>query len=433
MIPVSYPELDECCYRETLPNGLEVAVVKREGFTKKLAYFVTDYGAIHTEFSLDGQDYQVPAGVAHYLEHKLFDMPGGRDVSAEFAALGAVTNAFTSYDMTAYYFSCTEAFDACLRLLLEFVSTPYFTPETVEKERGIIDQEIGMNEDAPDSVIFENLVKAMYREHPIRVPILGTGETIREITPEILYDCHRAFYAPGNMLLCVIGDVDPETVVRAAEEILGTEPAPVGEKKPLPREEMTCPQKETTGRMEVAMPMFNLAFKCEPLGRGDAAIREEMVADLAAEALFGESSELYLRLYEEGIIDTSFGGGFETIDGCAMLLCAGDSYEPRKIREAILAQAAKIAREGVPEKDFLRMKRSALGRRIRSLDSFDATCFRICAYHFSNFDYFRFPEIYRQIEEREIGDFLRRVVTEERCCLSVIEPTTQGEKDHESC
>ena len=181
------------------------------------------------------------------------------------------------------------------------------------------------------------------------------------------------------------------------------------------------------------MPMFNLAFKCEPLGRGDAAIREEMVADLAAEALFGESSELYLRLYEEGIIDTSFGGGFETIDGCAMLLCAGDSYEPRKIREAILAQAAKIAREGVPEKDFLRMKRSALGRRIRSLDSFDATCFRICAYHFSDFDYFRFPEIYRQIEERKIGDFLRRVVTEERCCLSVIEPTTQGEKDYESC
>ena len=432
MTPYEYPELDETLYRQKLPNGLTVCVVPRKGFTRSLAYFVTDYGSVHTDYRFGGKDYRSPAGVAHYLEHKMFDLPD-RDVSAEFARLGASTNAFTSYDMTAYYFSCTKNFDACLRLLLEFVSTPYFTAESVEKERGIIDQEIGMNEDAPDSVIFENLVKAMYREHPIRVPILGTGETIREITPEILHDCHRAFYAPGNMLLCVIGDVEPEAVVRAAEEILGTEPAPVGEKKPLPQEEMTCPQKETTGRMEVAMPMFNLAFKCEPLGRGDAAIREEMVADLAAEALFGESSELYLRLYEEGIIDTSFGGGFETIDGCAMLLCAGDSYEPRKIREAILAQAAKIAREGVPEKDFLRMKRSALGRRIRSLDSFDATCFRICAYHFSDFDYFRFPEIYRQIEEREIGDFLRRVVTEERCCLSVIEPTTQGEKDHESC
>ena len=432
MTRFDYPELDETMYRQVLPSGLTVCVVPRKGFTRSLAYFVTDYGSVHTGYRFAGKDYQSPAGVAHYLEHKMFDLPD-RDVSAEFAQLGASTNAFTSYDMTAYYFSCTKNFNACLRLLLEFVSTPYFTAESVEKERGIIDQEIGMNEDAPDSVIFENLVQAMYREHPIRVPILGTSETIREITPEILHDCHRAFYAPGNMLLCVIGDVDPEAVVRAAEEIVGTEPAPVGEKKPLPQEDMTSPQKEVTGRMEVAMPMFNLAFKCEPLGRGDQAIREEMVADLAAEALFGESSELYLRLYEEGIIDSSFGGGFETIDGCAMLLCAGDSYEPEKIRDAILAQAEKIAREGVPEKDFLRMKRSALGRRIRSLDSFDTTCFRICAYHFSDFDYFRFPEIYRQIEAREIVDFLGRVVRRERCCLSVIEPVTQGERTNESC
>ena len=202
MIPVRYPELDETCYKEVLENGLTVAVVKRPGFTKKLAYFVTDYGAIHTSFTLEGKEYQAPAGVAHYLEHKLFDMPGGRDVSAEFASLGAMTNAFTSYDMTAYYFSCTENFRDCLKLLLEFVSTPYFTEESVEKERGIIDQEIGMNLDSPDSMIFDNLMEALYHQHPIRVPILGTRESIREITPEVLHACHRAFYAPSNMLLC---------------------------------------------------------------------------------------------------------------------------------------------------------------------------------------------------------------------------------------
>ena len=140
MNKIHYPELDELCYRETLENGLTVAVVKKTGFTKKLAYFVTDYGAVHTEFTLEGKSYRAPDGVAHYLEHKLFDMPGGRDVSAEFAAMGAMTNAFTSYDMTAYYFSCTENFEGCLKLLLEFVSTPYFTEESVEKERGIIDQ-----------------------------------------------------------------------------------------------------------------------------------------------------------------------------------------------------------------------------------------------------------------------------------------------------
>ena len=426
MTRIEYPELDETLYQQTLANGLTVCVVPRKGFTKRLAYFVTDYGSIHTQYSLDGKNHQAPAGVAHYLEHKMFDLPGNRDVSAEFAALGASTNAFTSYDMTAYYFSCTENFDECLRLLLEFVSTPYFTEESVEKERGIIDQEIGMNEDAPDSVVFENLVQAMYARHPIRVPILGTGETIRQITPEVLYSCHRAFYAPGNMLLCVVGDVEPEAVARIAEEQLGCEALPVGKKQKDWAEPMTCPRPEITAKMEVAMPMFNLAFKCEPLGTGDGAIREEMVADLAAEALFGESSELYLKLYEEGLIDSSFGGGFETIDGCAMLLCSGDSEDARAVREAILAQAEKLTREGLPEEDYLRMKRSALGRRIRGLDSFDATCFRVCAYHFSDFDYFRFPEIYRQITAEEIIAFLARVVKRERCCLSIMEPVCEG-------
>ena len=422
MNPIRYPELDEICYREILENGLTVAVVPKTGFTKKLAYFVTDYGAIHTSFTLEGRSYTAPAGVAHYLEHKLFDMPGGRDVSAEFAAMGAMTNAFTSYDMTAYYFSCTEHFADCLKLLLEFVSTPCFTEESVEKERGIIDQEIGMNQDAPDSVIFENLMVSMYENHPIRIPILGTSQTIRQITPEVLHTCHRAFYTPGNMLLCVIGDVDPEEVTAIARQVLGTERKEVGIKAPLQEEPMTCPRTETARVMEVAMPMFNLAFKCEPIGQGEGAIRQEMIADLAAEALFGESSELYLRLYEQGLIDSSFGGGFETIDGCAMLMCSGDSDDPKAVRDAILQQMAVIRANGMDEAAFQRMKRSALGRRIRSLDSFDATIFRICAYHFSGFDYFRFPQVYRSIKKEEIVAFLDRIVTGDRCSLSVILP-----------
>ena len=417
-----YPELDETLYTRVLENGLTVAVVPRKGFTKKLAYFVTDYGSIHTDFTLNGKVHKAPAGVAHYLEHKMFDLPRNRDVSAEFASLGAMTNAFTSYDMTAYYFSTTENFEDCLKLLLEFVSTPYFTEESVEKERGIIDQEIGMNLDSPDSRIFDSLMESLYEKHPIRVPILGTSETIREITPEVLYNCHRAFYTPGNMLLCVIGDVEPGEVVDIARQVLGTEHREPGIKIRDWPESMNSVKAEVTASMEVAMPMFNLAFKSEKVDKGAAGIRTEMVADLAAEALFGESSELYLKLYEEGLIDSSFGGGFETIDGCAMLMCSGDSDNPYAVRDAVIAQAAKLAREGIPEKNFLRMKRSALGRRIRSLDSFDATCFRVCAYHFSDFDYFRFPEVYRSIEATEIQGFLNRVVHENRCSLSIINP-----------
>ena len=170
------------------------------------------------------------------------------------------------------------------------------------------------------------------------------------------------------------------------------------------------------------MPTFQLGFKREPLGMGEAAIRQEVVGDLAAEALFGESSKLYLRLYEQGLIDTSFGGGYETVDGCAMLTCGGDSHEPAAVREAIIAQAAELAQQGIGEGDFLRMKRSALGRRIRDLDSFDSTCFRICAYHFSGFDYFDFPGVYEAVTAREITDFLRQTVTQSRSALSVIHP-----------
>ena len=415
-----YPALGETLFQTTLSSGLTVAVVPRPGFQRKLAYFVTDFGSIHTDFSLEGKRYQVPAGVAHFLEHKMFELPD-RDVMAEFAALGANVNAFTSYDMTAYYFSCTEHFEENLRLLVEFVSTPYFEEDSVQREMGIIDQEIHMNADSPDTRVFENLMEAMYAVHPIRVPILGNCESIREITPEILYLCHKAFYTPGNMILCVIGDVEPECVSRIAEEVLGDAPRPVGLKHRNWQESLTvkdAPQLQ----MEVSMPMFQLGFPCQPEGNGEAAIRQEIVGDLAAEMLFGESSELYLKLYEQGLIDTSFGGGFESIDGCALLTCGGDSEDAPAILDAILAQAEKLVATGISQEDFLRVKRSALGRRIRDLDSFDSTAFRICAYHLSGYPYFDFPSVYASVEAGEIMDFLTQVVQRSRCALSVIRP-----------
>ena len=415
-----YPRLGETLQKQRLSNGLTVCIVPRPGFDRKLAYFVTDFGSIHTEFTLDGAEYHVPAGVAHFLEHKMFELPE-RDVTGEFAALGANVNAFTSYDMTAYYFSCTENFAHSLRLLLEFVSTPYFPADSVQREMGIIDQEIGMNADAPDSRVFEELMKAMYQSHTIRVPILGTSDTIRQITPEILHACHRAFYTPANMILCVVGDVDAAEVCKIAKDVLGTEEKSAGIKL-RPWQEVMTTDADRCLEMEVSMPTFQLGFKCQPISSGEAAIRQEVIGDLAAEALFGESSALYLRLYEEGLIDTSFGGGFEAVDGCAMLICGGDSDDPQAVRDAILSGAAQLLAQGIDEEDFLRMKRSAMGRRIRDLDSFDSTCFRICAYHFSDFDYFCFPEIYASVTAEEILAFLKDIIRQERCALSVVYP-----------
>ena len=421
-----YPRLDEKIYRTTLSNGLDVMVVPKPGFSRKIAYFATDYGAVHTAFSFGGETYRAPDGIAHFLEHKLFDMPGQRDVSAEFAARGAFVNAFTSYDMTAYYFSCTENFADCLHLLLEFVSTPYFTKESVEKELGIIDQEIGMNEDAPDSRMYENLMKNAFAVHPIRVPILGTRESIREITPEMLHLCHRAFYTPGNMLLCVVGDVNPDEVEAIALEVLGTEAREVGRKLSGWEEPEGCPAALGREAMEVAMPMFSMLFKCPAAPHGEAGIRREMTADLAAEALFGESSQLYLRLYEEGLIDSSFGGGFEVIDGCSMLMVSGDSRDPEAVRDAILEEARRLAETGISGEDFRRMTRSALGRRVKGLDSFDSTCFRLTAYHMTGFDYFDFPRIQEDLSAEDLREFLDTAVRRENCSLSVIYPKEES-------
>ena len=424
MICKEYPTLWEKAWWDKTREGLTVAVVPRPGFTRKLAYLVTDFGSIGREFTLDGEEIAAPAGVAHYLEHKLFDMPG-QDVSEEFAAMGAMVNAFTGYDMTAYYFSATENFDKCLKLLLQFVTTPYFTQDSVQREQGIIGQEIDMNEDNPETRLFENLMAAMYESHRIAEPILGTRSTIVNITPQVLTQTHRAHYRPDNMLLCVVGDVDPEAVYRAASAVTENMPRVAAQPKEQAAEPMTCRQNDVKAYMDVAMPMFQLGFKCESLGSGEEAVRQELIGDLAAEMLFGESSALYLQLYEQGLIDSSFGGGFETVKGMAMLTASGDSFDPEAVKTAILQQAQTLLEKGISREEFMRCKRSALGRRMRDMDSFDSLCFRICAYHFSGFDYFEFPKVYSAIGPEDLISFIRRVVTQQRSCLSVIYPNTK--------
>ena len=416
-----YPRLDETVCRKTLPNGLNILVVRKPGFTRKIAYFVTNYGSVHTSFTLDGKAYTTPAGVAHYLEHKMFDMPD-RDVTAEFAALGASPNAFTSYGLTAYYFSCTENFAPALRLLLEFVSTPYFTEESVEKERGIIAQEILMYADSADSVVMEEMNRGLYRHHPIRVPIAGTVGSIQDITAQTLYDCHKAFYHPANMTLCVVGDVDAEEVAAIAEAILPKEKSPVAVPDfglPEPETAVTAVSRR---EMDVAMTTFQLAFKCPPPAKGRDHAHQELVAEIAAEMLFGQSSQLYQWLYEDGLIDSSFGGGEEFTAGTAMLTCGGDSKDPEEVRNCIINEAKFLAENGLDQAAFDRIKRSFLGIRFKDLTSFDGTCFRLVAYSMEDHDYFDFPSIFQEVTIEEVRQFIADNVRPEKCALSIVDP-----------
>ena len=416
-----YPRLDETVCRRTLPNGLNILVVPKPGFTRKIVYFVTNYGSVHTSFTLDGKAYTTPAGVAHYLEHKMFDMPD-RDVTAEFAALGASPNAFTSYGLTAYYFSCTENFAPALRLLLEFVSTPYFTEESVEKERGIIAQEILMYADSADSVVMEEMNRGLYRHHPIRVPIAGTVGSIQDITAQTLYDCHKAFYHPANMTLCVVGDVDAEEVAAIAEAILPKEKSPVAVPDfglPEPQTALTAVSRR---EMDVAMTTFQLAFKCPPPAKGKDHAHQELVAEIAAEMLFGQSSQLYQWLYEDGLIDSSFGGGEEFTAGTAILTCGGDSKDPEEVRNCIINEAKFLAENGLDQAAFDRIKRSFLGIRFKDLTSFDGTCFRLVAYSMEDHDYFDFPSIFQEVTIEEVRQFIADNVRPEKCALSIVDP-----------
>ena len=296
----------------------------KPGFARRYAFLGVDFGSIDTAFTRNGRKLRMPDGIAHYLEHKMFDLPDGNAMNL-FAAHGGSPNAFTSYSMTAYYFDCTENFEENLKILLRMVTTPYFTEESVEKERGIIGQEIRMYEDSAESQVYEDLFRCMFREHPVRVPIAGTVQSVGEITAQSLYDCHAAFYRPANMILCVAGDVDPERVAAIAEELVPPETGALPERDYGAPEQMQCPCPRKERVMEVSMPTFALGFKCPPPEPGFEAMRREIIGDIAAEILTGESSPLYQRLYEAGLIDAGFSAGYESVKEACLLSASGDS------------------------------------------------------------------------------------------------------------
>ena len=421
-----FPGLGEKIYEDTLPNGLRIKVVPKRGFARSYAFFATDYGSMDTRFRLDGKDYVSPDGVAHYLEHKMFDMPDGNALQ-KMSQTGASPNAFTSYNITAYHFSCTSMFEENFRTLLQFVSQGYFTQESVEKERGIIAQEIKMYADNPASRVDENLFCAMYQNHPIRVPVAGTVESIQDITAQTLIDCHRAFYDPSNMVLCVVGDVDPRQIHDIALEILPKVPGGASERDYGEKEPAAPDQHTITQEMEVSMPMFSVGFKGAEVPKGPQRLRQEIIGDLAGEILCGESSRLYQEMYESGLIDPGFGVSYSLVRELSMLCLGGDSENPQAVLDAVLQEAQRVVKEGVDEELFLRLKRSAVGRRIRGLDSFEGLCYRLALSDFDGYDYFTFPTLYESITAEDVRQLIAREITPEQAVLSVILPKTREE------
>ena len=419
-----YKQINEQLYSGTLTNGLSVFVVPKPGFHKKYAFFATDYGGVDRRFKLTDGWVDTPAGVAHFLEHKMFDTEDGNALEL-LSANGASPNAYTSTDITAYHFECIDKFYENLETLLSFVSVPYFTPDSVAKEKGIIAQEILMVEDDPDYCLYYGLLKSLFNENPVRDSVAGTVESIGKITADTLYDCHKVFYAPSNMALCVVGDVDPKMIHDLAEKVL---PA---DKNSLPLRDYGEPESlspvayNVSRSMEVSLPIFLAGCKHDPAAQGQNILWLEIVSAIALEILCGHSSPLYLRLYAEGQVNADFSASFDSVAGVAYTMFGGEARDPQRVYQEVRNEVIRIASEGPDTALFGRIKKAAIGSHIRALNSFGVLASSLVEGHFRGFDPFEAPDLLLKLTVVDISKFIRDNLIPGNMAISTINPINE--------
>ena len=422
MEKLSYPALGETLVTGILPNGLRILVAPKPGFRRSHAIFATRYGGADRRFRLGDRWIDTPAGVAHFLEHKMFDMPDGRNVLAELSSRGASPNAYTGSSVTGYHFTCTEDFYVNLDTLLTYVSTPWYTEESVQKEQGIIGQEIRMYENDPGSVGYHRLMEILYEHHPVRENVAGTVESISGITPDTLYNCHKVFYNPNNMVLCCVGDVDPEAVAAAAERILPREPGERPERDYGPPESPLPREHRTEREMEVSLPVFYMGAKLFAPENGTDRLRFRLLAELALDELAGPSSGLYNELYARGLLSRDFGFDVDDAAGTMTVLMAGESRDPEAVADALAERVERIAHRGMDAAAFDRCRRARYGLELGGLDRFSGyagALYRGCMDGWNALDVF---DLLQGLTAEDAAAFLCSSLTPERTAMSVIRP-----------
>lgn len=421
MKKIEYAAIGETLYTTVLPNGLPIYVIPKPGYRKSFAVFAANYGGADRNFSLGGNPVATPAGVAHYLEHKMFDTPEG-DALMKLNATGANPNAFTSEAMTAYHFESTNSFEDNLKTLLSFVSIPYFTEESVQKEQGIIGQEIRMCEDDPDYVVYMNLMRSLFAHSPLRDSVAGTVESIAQITPQTLYDCHKVFYHPSNMVLCIVGDVDPDMVEKTARDILVPDAAALPERNYGPEESLLPVSTLVEDRMEVAAPIFIAGAKLGPIKTGEEGLRDRVIAGLALRCLCGRSSPFYLRHYSEGLLNATFACDVDYAAGLGMVTFEGESKDPKAVLSALKAEILRVSQDGISPDLFQRQKTASYGGRIRALSNFLGLAISLAEGCFAGFQPLDAFSILEHVTCEDISAWIRSNLVPEHMALSIIYP-----------
>jgi predicted Zn-dependent peptidase len=427
MEKITFEQLQEEMYYEKLNNGLDVYILPKKGFNKTYATFTTKYGSIDNHFLPPGKDdyVKVPDGIAHFLEHKLFEKEDG-DVFQQFSKQGASANAFTSFTRTAYLFSSTSNVEKNLETLIDFVQEPYFTEKTVEKEKGIIGQEITMYDDNPDWRLYFGLIQNMYKNHPVSIDIAGTIESISHITKDMLYECYETFYHPSNMLLFVVGQVNPDEIMGLIKENQGKKEYKNKPeiKRVFDEEQAEVAEKKQVLKMNVQTSKCLVGIKAaDPTESGKEMLKKELSINVMLDILFGKSSENYTELYGSGLIDDTFSYDYTEEQGFGFAMVGGDTNEPDVLASKLEAMLldAKTGR-GLTDDNLERTKKKKIGAFLRAVNSPEYIANQFTRYAFNDMDLFDVVPVLESLTLEDIKQAAGKLIAEERFTVCQVVP-----------
>ncbi len=414
---IASDRIGEEYYKAVHSSGLTVIVYPKKGFRSTYASIGTKFGSIYSRFMCNGREISVPDGTAHYLEHKLFESEDG-DAFSKYAKTGASANAYTSFDMTCYLFSCTDKFRESLEILIDLIQTPYFTEQTVAKEQGIISQEIKMYDDSPDWRVMMNLFRGLYHAHPINIDIAGSVETIAKITPDILYDCYNSYYNLHNMVMTIVGNASPDEVMSIVDSKIRAD-KPVETSIILPDEPYEVVTDYTEQIFPVNVPSFELGFK-EKAPKNYADNKELAATSILMNSFTGSGSELYRKLQDEKLINSTFGHQYLEGLGYRSVIISGESKDPKAAAEIIKDAVQRLHRDGVRKEDFENAKRMVYGKMIAGFDYKSSLASELMNGEFTGREIFEGAEAIAGVTLDDVNKRLEQQLDADNCCLSVV-------------
>ena len=418
-------KIKERAYIEKLSNGMKVIIIPKPNLDKKYIIWGTHFGSIDNRFIMPktNEEVFIPDGVAHFLEHKMFEQPNGTNSLDTLMALGLDANAYTTNNHTAYLFECTNNFYEGLDELMDYVQNPYFTDENVEKEKGIIGQEIKMYDDEPGWQLYMNALDCMYNDNPVKIDIAGSVESISKITPDVLYKCYNTFYNPSNMILVVCGNFEPENILEEVKKRL-VEKEKQGEiKRIYPEKENRINKEYKEAEMEVSLPIFAVGYRdIDGMDNKAEIVKKHIAIEILLDMIIGKSSDLYTKLYESGDILSEPDTDYEFCEEYAHILISGQSNNPEKIKNEIKRVVNQYKEKGLNENNFERIKRKIYGDYVVEYNSVGSIARMFLSDSMKNINSFDYIEKYDEVTKDYTEQVLKNVFKEENMVMSVIKP-----------